>query len=805
METWPTSLRVLVQVLLHSRHPMFLWWGPELTQFYNDAYVPSFGEGKHPAAMGEGGRECWQESWPIIGPQVEAVMRDGSPTWQEDALVPIWRNGRIEEVFWTYGYSPAFGDDGRIAGTLVVCTETTSGVLANRRLQLAATVAERAGRAAAPEEVLDFVFPCFKDCAADIPFAAVFDGQGRLLQHTEIVEPGITQLTALGQELWPAPLSVGSEPALDGQGVQALTTPIAARPWPEPVREVFCVRLADGSNTLIVFGLSPRLPFDPAYRGFLIQLTKSIVTSRERVQAIANRAHVVAERRDLLAQAPIPTAILTGPELRYELANEHFVAMVGREVIGKTYVEAFPEVEGTPLLEAVRQVYREGLPLSAEEMCIPLDRQGNGQVEDVFFKFSLQPIRESGGAVYGMMVVALDVTEMVLARRTQEQAHAALERAYHERAALVAQLEAVNRTKDEFMAILGHELRNPLAPIVSALELIRLRTDGKLSREHALIERQVQHLVRLVEDLLDVARIAQGKVDLKQAANEIGAIVSNAVEMAESLLAQGKHHLTVHIPEPIPWYGDATRLAQVVANLLTNAARYTPPRGDIRVSAVRDPGGGIRIRVVDDGAGIEQDALQHIFEMFAQGPRGPDRAEGGLGLGLTLVKSLVEMHGGTVEAKSEGAGRGSAFEVWLPHRGQPSTPPMSDGVAVMSSKRILVVDDNEDAAEMLARMLTHRGHQVVVAHDGASALELLPQHRPQIGILDIGLPVMDGYELAEKILELTIGDICLVAITGYGQAQDQARCMEAGFAAHLVKPVPIELLCKTMARLVDTD
>lgn len=795
MHTWPASLRVLVQTLLRSRQPMFLWWGAELTQFYNDAYLPSFGEGKHPKAMGQSGRDCWGEIWSIIWPQIDAVMREGTPTWHQDALVPIWRNGKIEEVFWTYGYSPAFGDDGQITGTLVVCTETTSGVLANRRLTLVAAVSEQAARAPTPAEVLDCAFPSLAGHEADVPFAAAFDARGRLTHHTKLTDAQLSQLSALG----PAVVQAGAPRC------EPLHPDLSTGPWPEPVREVFVVPLGAEPRSHLLFGLSPRLPFDASYRSFILQLANSIRTSQDRVQALVNRANMEADRRDLLLQAPLAAALLTGPELRYELANVRYVDMVGCEVVGKTYRQAHPEGAGSALLQRIEQVSRDGLPFSSEEMCVPREQRGTGELEDVYFKFAIQPIRGPNATIRGIMILAVDITEMVLARQTEQRAHAELQSAYHERAQLVAQLEAANRTKDEFMAILGHELRNPLAPIVTALELIRMRGDDSLSREHELIERQVHHLVRLVEDLLDVARIAQGKVQLKRTACDIGAVISNAVEMAESLLDQRKHRLTVDIPEPLPWYGDPTRLAQVIANLLTNAARYTPPAGEIAVSAQRDPEGGFSICVSDNGNGIAPESLQAIFAMFEQGPRTPDRAEGGLGLGLTLVKGLVELHGGRVHASSDGLSHGSRFEVWLPDTGQPRSTPPQDRLSEMSPMRIVVVDDNADAAEMLAHMLSRRGHEVQVAHDGASALGLVPRLKPQIGILDIGLPIMDGYELARRMLQLTSGNICLIAITGYGQESDAARCLEAGFAAHLVKPVSFEQLSRVMARHTSTQ
>jgi signal transduction histidine kinase/ActR/RegA family two-component response regulator len=521
---WPASLKTVVQLMLSSRHPMFLWWGPELVQLYNDAYVPSFGRGKHPDALGQRGADCWQEIWPIIGPQIAGVMTRGLATWHEDALVPIFRNGKIEDVYWTYGYSPVFDERGRIAGTLVVCTETTA---------------------------------------------------------------------------------------------------------------------------------------------------------------------------------------------------------------------------------------------------------------------------------------------LVRARHLQDEAHARLQQAHDERTLLVRELEAASRAKDEFLAMLGHELRNPLAPIVTALEMQRLRQDGRQNAELSVVERQVAHLTRLVDDLLDVSKITRGKVELKREAVDVADVLGKAVEMASYLIEGRQHRLIVRMPdEPIVWWGDPMRLAQIVANLLTNAARYTAPRGEIELAAARDRDrdrDDVVIRVVDNGIGMSPELIANVFTLFVQGnrSRSSDRAEGGLGIGLTLVKSLVELHDGTVAAHSAGEGRGSEFVVRLPIRKAaelPAKPPVPARIrSAHGSQRVLVVDDNQDAAELLADLLREVGYDVRVAHDAAAALRLAPEFVPEIAILDIGLPVIDGYELAVRLRQIGALDGCrLLALTGYGQDADRDRARGAGFARHLVKPVKVAELLSAM-------
>ena len=398
----------------------------------------------------------------------------------------------------------------------------------------------------------------------------------------------------------------------------------------------------------------------------------------------------------------------------------------------------------------------------------------------------ISAIRDEVGDLVGFSKVTRDMTEWKRAEEAQE-------------ARLVA--EQASRAKDEFLAMLGHELRNPLAPIVTALQLMKLRnSDTKSSREQQIIERQVQHMVRLVDDLLDVSRITKGKIELKRQHLDLSGVVAKSVEIASPLLEQRRHHFNVVVPpQPIFVDGDEARLAQVFANLLTNAAKYTEPGGHIEV-VVRADGGDAIVEVSDDGVGIAPDLLPRIFDLFVQGYQSAERSIGGLGIGLSLVRSLVSLHGGEVTASSPGSGRGSTFAVRLAVVDQPqqrlsgeASRPLA--VASTSARRVLVVDDNEDALELVSEVLRTFGHDVRTAADGAAALHMVRHFKPEVAILDIGLPVMDGYELAERIRsELGDGAPRLIALTGYGQPTDRVRSRQAGFASHLVKPIDAALL-----------
>ena len=413
---------------------------------------------------------------------------------------------------------------------------------------------------------------------------------------------------------------------------------------------------------------------------------------------------------------------------------------------------------------------------------------------------TISPIRDAGGAIVGASKVARDISQ----RKRLEARNSEL----REREQLARQeAEAANRAKDEFLAMLGHEMRNPLSPILTALQLMKLRGGGGLERERAVIERQVGHLTRLVDDLLDVSRITRGKVALKEELVEIGEVVAKAIEIATPLLDQRTHALDVVVPRGLWLRGDSVRLSQIVSNLLTNAAKYTPASGRITVR-VTDERGEIVIRVRDTGIGIAPDVLPHVFDLFVQERQAIDRAQGGLGLGLTIVRNLVERHGGTVSAHSDGPGSGSEFVVRLPRAHAPVDPEVSTRVDSASdavtpgdaAPRILVVDDSVDGAEMLAAALSAKGYKTQVAFDAAAALRIAAEFRPAIAFLDIGLPVMDGYELAARLRGLPeLNGIRLFALTGYGQESDRQKTREAGFDHHFVKPIELDAIEAVLA------
>jgi PAS domain S-box-containing protein len=484
--------------------------------------------------------------------------------------------------------------------------------------------------------------------------------------------------------------------------------------------------------------------------------------------------------------------ITTDAEARVAFLNGVAEALTGwtqADAAGRPLDEVFPIVDehtqlrvDTPAVRALRDGAITGLAnhtvlLSKGGRPIPIDD-------------SAAPIRDRRGGVVGCVLIFRDVTEKRQADRELAESRASL--------------EAADRRKDEFLAMLAHELRNPLAPMRNSLEILRLARDNEPVADQAIstMERQINQMVHLVDDLLDVARISRGKIALRRERIELRGVVEQALELCRPLAENLRHDVRVSLPaEPVPLQADGVRLSQVLSNLIHNACKYTEPGGRIDVVAERQ-GEELVVSVRDTGIGIPPAMLPRVFEMFTQVDRTLERAQGGLGIGLTLARELVEMHGGTIEAHSDGPGCGTEMVVRLPllvEQAADQERPSSAAGDASRACRVLVVDDNEDSAESLSTLLAMRGHTTSTAHDGPEAIEEAERFRPELVLLDIGLPRMNGLEVCRRIREQAWGKtMIVVALTGWGQEEDRAKSKEAGFDHHLVKPVQIRELTKLM-------
>jgi PAS domain S-box-containing protein len=490
----------------------------------------------------------------------------------------------------------------------------------------------------------------------------------------------------------------------------------------------------------------------------------------------------------LIARAPIPIAVAHDPECRFISANRALASLLG--VPTDSNISLTPP----PGEEIPYRIQRNGRDVPGDELPMQYAVAHRTRVSNeieivradgsvVYVQNDVEPLYDTHGEISGCVSVCVDLTD----RKRAETA-----------------LREADRRKDEFLATLSHELRNPLAPIRTAIEVMRLARDNAdlIEKVRSTMERQLLHLVRITDDLLDVSRITQNKVELRLGRIDLCSVLHSAVEATQTMIDSQGQALTMNLQSAPMWVdADFTRLAQVFSNLMHNAAKYTPPGGRIHVAA-EQTGAAAAVTVTDTGIGIPPPMLPRIFDLFTQLQAHRDRTHGGLGIGLTLAKRLVEMHGGTIEASSEGPGLGSAFVVRLPLAATPEAvgAPGSRAAARVDAKcRVLIAEDNPDAAEMMQVMLAVKGHDVRVAADGVQAVALADAFDPHIVFLDIGMPRMDGYEAARHIRNQLGSHVILVALTGWGQDEDKRRSREAGFDHHLTKPPEPEILDRLIA------
>ena len=534
-------------------------------------------------------------------------------------------------------------------------------------------------------------------------------------------------------------------------------------------------------DTWFRFSYSPVRDEDGTVAGMFcacVEMTDEVLAQRYREEE--NERLVT-----LFEQAPGIIAVLRGPDHVFEITNRSYLQLVGhRALVGKAVRDALPEVQGQGFFELLDHVYQTGQPFVGHAVPLRVQRDPKAPLEERFIDFVYQPIHDQHGKVSGIFVEGSDVT----ARKHIED-----------------ELRAANRQKDQFLAMLAHELRNPLAPITTAAQLLqRGQMDAPgIQRASDIIARQAQHMTSLVNDLLDVSRVTRGLVTITKEALEMREVVREAVEQVRPLMDARHHELHCEIASSVLRVeGDRTRLIQVVSNILNNAAKYTAPGGRV-VLSVRLDGDCVRVAVRDNGQGIDPPILPYIFDLFIQAERTPDRSQGGLGLGLALVKSLAVLHGGRVEAHSEGLGKGSEFVVFLPCLAEApavDVPRVSAAPGGARGLKVLVVDDNVDAAQMLATLLEMNGYEVDVAYDGRGALASVVQAPPDVALLDIGLPDIDGHELARRLRAIPeTTQAVLVALTGYGQEEDRRNAYQAGFDHHMAKPADLAKLLELLA------
>ena len=766
-QSWPQALRTTVRILLTTGHPTMIMWGPELTCLYNDAFSRSLGPEKHPGILGAPARQAWQEVWPVVGSQIEQVVRGDGAVWHENVCVPIIRFGELQEVYWTYSYSPIdepaspYG----VGGVLVTCAETTEQVFSERRLQT-----ER-------ERFLQLFdqSPTFLALlhGPDHVFEMANPGYLSLIAHRSVI--GRTVAEALPEAVTQGYVALLDEVYRTGKAYSAIGSKFAFHATPGgPLEERY-----------VDFVYQPFTDRNGAVVGILVQgVDVTARASSERALAF-NRSRLDYATR--LSGVGFWYCDLPFERLEWdERVKEHFFFPPTARITIEDFYSRIHEEDRAPTRQAIEASIREKTPYDIVYRTV---HPTSGAVKW---------IRALGGTDYapdGTPKHFDGVTVDVSAQKLDQQRLAGLNQ----------QLSEQDRRKDEFIATLSHELRNPLAPIRAAAKVIASpqAAPAQIRQAQLIVERQVNHMALLLDDLLDIARITQGKLQLKKETLQLVPVVDAAVEAVRPTLEGKNQHLELNLPsEAILLDADHLRLSQVISNLLMNAAKYSDPGSHIRLECTAS-GDTLTLSVKDEGIGIAPESIAGIFEMFSQVDGVAERSGGGLGIGLALVKGIVDLHGGRVEARSAGLGLGSEFIVRLPlivHSPKAPAHIADAPQAATNRRRILIADDNRDAAESLAMLLEMSGHEVRVAHLGHTALSIAQAFRPDTALLDIGMPDLTGYEVAESLRrEPWAEGIALIALTGWGQESDRRRALEAGFDHHLIKPVDPDQLAELIA------
>lgn len=770
-EHWPQSLRTVVCLVTESRTAMALLWGPGLL-LYNDAYRV-IAAAKHPAALGRPTREVWPEVWHINEPLLAAVMERGESLFFEDRLFTIRREEGLEDAYFTIAYAPVRVEDGSIGGTLVTLQETTARVRSN---------------------------------------AALRQAQGILAEGERLAQIGSFEyVPATETTVWSEGeyRIYGLDPAGPSPAYEELLTRFIHRDDARLVHERFSTALRSAA----VYELTHRIVrpdgtvrwvrdraqpyFDGS--GRLVRYAGATLDVTEAKQAEAALRQSEERYRQIVENAE--EGIWTiDTQARTTYANRRMAEMLGYtvgEMEGRSlfdFMDAGARATAARLLEKRRAGTR-------ERHEFVFRRKDGGAIRA---EIGASPIYGPDGRVEGALALVMDITQR---RHAEEERDRATLDAAQQRGRMEAMKEA-DRRKNEFIAVLSHELRNPLAPVRAALYLLERAPAGSdtARRAQEVIGRQVGHMTHLVDDLLDVSRIARGRIELRRAPLDLAEVARRVVEDHRAPFAERGVGLELVDPStPLPVLGDETRLSQAIANLLGNALKFTPPGGRASVRLGADPARReATVDVVDTGQGIAPEVLPSLFEPFAQADRSLDRSLGGLGLGLVLVKSLVELHGGSVAVASGGVGQGATFTLRLPLRSgltAPSPAPRPEERA--GSRRVLVIEDHADSAEILGEALGMLGHEVALAHDGVEGLAQARRFRPDVVLCDLGLPGMDGYAVARAMrADPALAHVRLVAHSGYAASEDLARVREAGFDAQLAKPADIASIEASIERVL---
>jgi signal transduction histidine kinase/CheY-like chemotaxis protein len=853
--TWPLELQTVVRLIVDSPIPMFVAWGAELGYLYNDAYLPIL-DAKHPAGFGCRLKDVWAEIWEDVRPlAVDALA--GKSTFLEDIPRVIQRNGRAEKGWFTFAYSPIRTADKQVGGLYCSVTETTSRVLEQCRQAFQLRISDSLRPVLSPERVLETATRLIGEhfSVTRVGYVQV-DGSKNVTVAGDWTDGTIATLVGQSFSLERFGFKLVDELRRGKtQQIDDIATDERSASWSESfastgVRSTVIVPLLGAERFTAALYLQDARPRkwtadevasaeDVARRTWeavvRAHVEESLRDEARILELLHRTAKIVSSTLDLqdLVQSITDTAThLSGAAFGaffYSVTDDQGEAMQLYTLSGAPR-EAFAKF-GLPRPTALFGPTFAGAPTVRSGDITKDPRYGRsaphygmpaGHLE--VRSYLATPVISRTGKTLGGLFFGHPAPDM-FSERTERvvvgvaaQAAIAIDNAQLYESAQKAREEAerLARAKDELLSMLAHELRNPLAPISSAAKIIDLNGDvGPLVQAASrIINRQVTQMKHLLDAILDVSSVNHGLVTLDETSIDFKDVILDAIDQVRPLVDERKQDLSVHMPvEPVTVKGDPVRLVQIVANVLNNAAKYTHEGGALSVT-LRTTGECLELSITDNGSGMPPELLPNVFDLFTQGKRSLARSQGGLGLGLALVKTLVELHGGTVTANSDGIGKGSRFvirlpshqaaEASLPLAGEELTAPAESAAqSVVVVRHVMVIDDNKDAADALALLLNAYGYEVSIAYTAESALEQVTELTPHAFLVDIGLPEMDGYELAGRLRNLPrFAKSALIAVTGYGEKRDRERAVAAGFERHLVKPVQLPVILDALSETI---
>ncbi|HEV2612925.1 MAG TPA: ATP-binding protein [Noviherbaspirillum sp.] len=854
---WPVSLQIYVRNMLSSGFPILTLWGPDLACLYNDAYIAFLGD-KHPAAFGKPFKEIWPEIIQDVEPILHKAL-SGHSSYFEDMPFSIIRNGQRDIVWVTFNYAPAYGDDGTIMGMHSVLIDTTNRVMAEKRKAFQLQMADSLRELSEPNEIMEVASRLTGEylAAGRVGYSEIDEEKGMASVYLDWTNGMLFTLAGESRPLdsfGPAIISElrhGNTLQINDVYLHPKSMHYAEGYASIGARAVLVAPLLEANGLTAAFHVHEAAP-----RNWTDEEVALVEDVAKRTWDAVRRARVEKALRDetrileilnktgqLLASTLNLSDLLQSiTDAGTQLVGAKYGAFFYNNIDanGETYMlytlsgaprEAFEKFGYPRATQVFRPTLHGAKPLRSDDITTD-PRYGqmaphHGMPEGhlpVRSYLAASVISRNGEVIGGLFfghpdagvfnekaeriiegVAAQAAIAIDNARLYDVAQKSALERQVllsSERAAR-AEAERLIRAKDEFLAMLAHELRNPLAPVSAAAQMLKLapNDEPRVRQASAIISRQVVHMTHLIDDLMDVSRVTRGLIQLEKETLDIRSIIASAIEQARPLIEARRHILGTQIDAERAFvHGDRTRLVQVVTNLLNNAAKYTPAGGEIGLR-VETADKQVRVSVTDNGNGMDSSLVPHVFDLFTQGTRDLDRSQGGLGIGLALVKAIVALHEGHISAASEGLGKGSTFTVSLP-QAEIVTVRSENGESLydVDVLHIMVVDDNADAAHSLAVLLQALGHFVTVKTNARDALDDAVLNPPDAFILDIGLPDISGYDLAKLLrARAECSHAMLIALTGYGQPQDRDMSQAAGFDHHLVKPADTQVIMKILA------